>query len=384
MVEIIEANPKRSFGQAILGGLLQGGTQEIENYKERKSQERQMQIAEALKGRQLEQEYGFRTQLEREKQQGKLKEKVFEKELLGQDYQTMKKYFGEGFADVWKASPQGARTALEEEAVGMLSRGEDVEDLISKTQKSSSNIQETPKDLPQLSIEKPIIPKDFEWTDFKKRPIGYTPKEWADTRKTWRGENKDIYNENKSKLSSTKKDLFSTKSLNKLNETRNVAEGFEGLLIDPETGDFYPTAQKAGLVGPEGQAWVKEIARFQNRAKDAFGSRVTNFDLQSYMKQFPGLLNSYEGRRRILKMMEINYQLDEMYSNALDQIYDHYELDGISQEKADQMARNMIKDETERLENYYLELHEQNQFIQPKLQDKKNKDDRFKLLDELT
>jgi hypothetical protein len=173
--------------------------------------------------------------------------------------------------------------------------------------------------VPQLKEGK--IPSDYKFPDFTKRPQGFTPKDWASERKEWGKENSKLYEEGRTKIKGIERDLLGTKKLTKLNETRKVGEGFQRSLINPSTGEFYGPAQLTGAVAPEAQEWIKEIARFGNRAKEAFGSRVTNFDLVQYMKQFPGLLNTYEGRSRILRMMNINYELDKLYENARQQIY---------------------------------------------------------------
>lgn len=74
MLQILEANPKKSFGESIIGGLAEGGTQLLQDYAARKAQEKQLQMAEALKGKQLQQEYQL-------KEMGKQKEFAHDIEL---------------------------------------------------------------------------------------------------------------------------------------------------------------------------------------------------------------------------------------------------------------------------------------------------------------
>jgi hypothetical protein len=181
----------------------------------------------------------------------------------------------------------------------------------------------------------------------------------VDERKTWRKENADVFLQNKSSLQSDKRDALEFNKLDDLN--KKLPEGVERWIINPQTGEPYGLAQLTGNVPPEVQEWVKIIARFQNRAKDAFGSRVTNFDLQSYMKQFPGLLNTKEGRDRIIGMLKINNKLDSMYKNSLDKVYKKYGTGGIPMEKADELAQSLIQEETDRLANEYLSLDDTTQ-----------------------
>lgn len=276
-----------------------------------------------------------------------------------QNYSNIQSQFGKNVADLWRAAPIGGKTEVIAKALEAKSRGEDLNELLSGFVPPSQINQEiTSEKTPQM--KKGEIPKDYNWPDFSKRPIGYNPKEWSDERKAWRKENAPLFNENQTKLKNSIRDNLDIKKLSQLNKSGKLPEGMGRIIIDPETGEIRPSAQLAGLASPETQEYVKIFSRFQNRAKDAFGSRVTNFDLASYMKQFPGLLNTAEGRERILRMMSINNDLDQLYERAIGQIYKKYGLSGIPQEKADELAQSFIRDETERLENEYLNLDEQN------------------------
>lgn len=276
-----------------------------------------------------------------------------------QNYKNIQSQFGKNVADLWRAAPIGGKTEVIAKALEAKSRGEDLNELLSGFVPPSPMNQEiTSEQTPQM--KKGEIPKDYNWPDFSKRPIGYTPKEWNDERKAWRKENAPLFNENQTKLKNSIRDNLDIKKLSQLNKSGKLPEGMGRIIIDPETGEIRPSAQLVGLASPETQEYVKIFSRFQNRAKDAFGSRVTNFDLASYMKQFPGLLNTPEGRERILRMMSINNDLDQLYERAIGQVYKKYGLSGIPQEKADELAQSFIKDEIERLENEYLNLDEQN------------------------
>lgn len=277
--------------------------------------------------------------------------------LENESYNKIKDSFGEKFADIWKASPVGARTELTKMAIDAKMRGLDVDALLKNNPLvNNKKSNETNEIIPQLKIGDKL-PKNAQLPDFTKAPEGYTPKEWREERKEWRKENAPLYQEIVSKGNSLKKDIIATNRIEKIH--KKLPEGFERFLINPETGEFYGAAEVAGLKSPEAQEFSKLIATFQNRAKEAFGSRVTNFDLQSYMKQFPGLLNTVEGRERILKMMKINLNLDQLYNHALKQIYDHYGLNSIPQEEADRLAQEMIKDETEKLSNDFINLDQE-------------------------
>lgn len=80
-------------------------------------------------------------------------------------------------------------------------------------------------------------------------------------------------------------------------------------------GELRPTA--AASLSPEAQEAVKLVADNLSGAKDTFGARVTNFDLQSYMKRLPTLLNSAEGRRRVLRDLRLMNNLNSMHEQGV-------------------------------------------------------------------
>jgi hypothetical protein len=300
--------------------------------------------------------------IEKENQAAKLRQEI---DTEKQDYDWIKKTYGKDIADFWKANTTGGRTKITEALIQQGLRhlspqelfgaegADEEEDILPKGQ-TPSLAPKAPKMIRNMQGE------EFQLPDHSKRPKGFTQKDWLDKKEKWETRNSEIFNTNRDRTKSLERDILETKSLNNLNETRELPEGFDKLILNPNTGEPYGVAQLAELPNPETQAWVKVIARFGNRAKDAFGSRVTNFDLQQYMKQFPSLMNSYEGRKRILRMMDINYQLDYIYDKALQQIYDEVGLDGIAPNEADRLARQMVDNEKQKLEEEFLNLDRAN------------------------
>ena len=362
MVQIIESNRKPTFAERLnrgVGAAIDEYSQFHDRNLARQQLESENEAYPSLAGltnpklREIALSEQLKGQSKAQQQEQKFAKNF---EFDQQNYDTLKDAFGKTFADIWKSSPTGGRTALLQSALDSVARGEDVGDLLKRADAEGIDFSENPLGNDFLSEEedfqKPPQPRDFS-----KRPPGYTAKEWSRERSTWRKENAPIFEKSKSNVEANKKNLLSTKNLQKLNDTRKIGEGLSAVLINPQTGEFYGAAQLAGLVSPEAQAWVKEVARFQNRAKDAFGSRVTNFDLQSYMKQFPSLLNSHEGRQRIIDMLKINYELDDLYDKNLMKVYKKYGLNGIPQEEADSLVREKIAKKVEELENEYLKVN---------------------------
>lgn len=107
------------------------------------------------------------------------------------------------------------------------------------------------------------------------------------------------------------------RSMTQINDGGYLPKGIEKMLIiDPDTGDIRPNAQLLKIQNPQTELYVKNLKQWLKGAKEFFGARVTNFDVTSFMAQLPGLLNSEQGRRLILKQMKYVNDLESIYTNT--------------------------------------------------------------------
>jgi len=377
MVQVLPANPKpMSFFESLVGSAAQQLPEQVDKYfsnlKNQRERKQGTEAATRLTGMDLSGldpdtqralliqnlKQSGESDIQRMKQQQLSQKGQSERFQDEESYGKVKEAFGEKFANIWKAAPTGGKTELLKHGIDAKLRGEDLNKMLQGVEapEQPMDVEEgQEKKIPQMKNGK--IEKDFEWPSFTKRPAGYSPKEWNDEKKSWRKENVPVFQQNKKTLIDSKKDQADFSRLDKLSS--KLPEGVGRIIIDPETGEPRPLAQLAGLVSPDVQEFVKIIARFQNRAKDAFGSRVTNFDLVSFMKQFPGLLNTHEGRKRIIDLIGVNNKLDNLYADSLDKVYKKYGLSGIPEEKADELAQSFVREETDSLLNRYGSLQPQ-------------------------
>lgn len=307
--------------------------------------------------------------LEKENQSAKLKG---EYEADKKNYEAVKKAFGEDFANVWLATGQGERTALTKAALEARSRGLSIEEFLAGEggdvegegphEPDYSNFESPEMGGMEENPETPQMSQrgELKLPDYTNRPKGFTPKEWATQRTGWDKSNTEALTNARDRLKGNKRDKLGTKKLQQLNDSHELPEGLDRWIVNPKTGEVYGLAQLAGKAPKAAQEWVKEIARFGNRAKDAYGSRVTNFDLMQYMKQFPSLLNTPDGRKNILRMMEINYELDSLYDTAVQKIIDQKGAGNIPPSQVDRIARSMIKKREEKLFDEYLNIDNEN------------------------
>ena len=104
--------------------------------------------------------------------------------------------------------------------------------------------------------------------------------------------------------------------LESLENSGKLPKNFGLINVDKEGNLRFPFAGS-----PEAQRFVKTLNEFSASAKDTYGSQVTNFDLAQYMKRFPTLLNSDEGRRQIIDQMKIVNEINSQYYKNLQDVF---------------------------------------------------------------
>ena len=111
------------------------------------------------------------------------------------------------------------------------------------------------------------------------------------------------------------------------------------------------------MASPEAQRLVKTVNDFTTRAKDSYGARVTNFDLTQFMRRLPTLANSEEGRRQIIKQMQIINDINRTYEKSLHDVIDEYGgIRNIDYDQAEQMANKRSKSEIEKLKKEFKKI----------------------------
>lgn len=148
----------------------------------------------------------------------------------------------------------------------------------------------------------------------------------------WENTNQASNNKELVKTQAKKKALENNdillKSMTTLNESNKLPKELDSWIIDPESGGVRTSAQLAGKVNKETALYAKNLAQFIKGAKDVFGARVSNFEVGAFLDQLPSLLNSEQGRRLILKQMELTNQLEQVYNNTLNDALKKYSRKG--------------------------------------------------------
>jgi len=75
-----------------------------------------------------------------------------------------------------------------------------------------------------------------------------------------------------------------------------------------------------GFLSGSAEAFNKILANFQRGAKDIYGGRITNFEMEQFLKTIPTLQHTPEGRARIWAMMKNYYKGGKEYAKLERQI----------------------------------------------------------------
>lgn len=276
----------------------------------------------------------------------KKKEKAQEYDFDEKSYGTIKEAFGPKFADVWKASPTGARTALTQAAIEATKRGQNVRQLFEQMPEEAGQPEQ------RISGQEKIN----TFPDYKLPTKNMTPADVVKYKKELRGYNSPVLTESIKANKVLDTQLNAVKDLEKLNNSGKLPSGLSRVLIDPKTGNIRPIAQMLQLVPKEAEEYVKIINDFTTQAKDSFGARVTNFELDRFMKRLPILSNSEAGRELILQRMRVNAEAEKLYHKKLKEIYRHYGQDNITPEDADALAEQLTEEDSERLKDQGVQI----------------------------
>ncbi len=264
--------------------------------------------------------------------------------------ETISSAFGPTAAKVWEASPVGGRTELLKTMLDAKIRGDDVEKLLGGVNIRDGQSPEMVNAAAKSAVTgKFVYPKLDTFADLK-------PSERPHHRENLRKENVPLYNESVKRLHGLENESRYIDVLQDINQSGKLPEGLGRIIINPFTKQPYGIAELTGQVNADTQRWIKTINDFTTRAKDVYGSRVTNFDLQQFMARLPGLLNTPEGRQVILEQMKLTGRINALYDEALKDVYQHYGADKITVEQANQIAENKIGSEKQDLENQLLEI----------------------------
>jgi hypothetical protein len=248
-------------------------------------------------------------------------------------------------ADLYISLPTGGKTSYANFLFDRMQRGQ-----LRSGIPEQMNIQENISITPGGDISE-VEKVEVENYDFPKLDTfaGLNSKEKTSRQKDLFNANAKDFQENKTKLRGFEDELRRLNMMSKLNDSEKLPKGMERLNINWTTGDIrYPA-----LANPETQLFVKSVNDFTTKAKETYGARVTNFELGTFMRRLPTLANTTEGRRLILEQMKANDEINKLYYDSLNDVYDHYGLRNIDTQQAEKIAKDLRKDDEKALIEKY-------------------------------
>jgi hypothetical protein len=156
---------------------------------------------------------------------------------------------------------------------------------------------------------------------------------------------------------------FSNKHLEKLTAPENDAKFPNELMTAILSKDGQLNRVVLSKLQPEASQFVKNIySRLQN-AKDTFGARVTNFDVQAYLNQLPNLMMSPESRRAVLKDLMVTNKINQLHTKGVLDIMDRYGSKNMNLSKANQLFRKEYGAEMQKIMDQHLNPQSDGQWV---------------------
>lgn len=159
--------------------------------------------------------------------------------------------------------------------------------------------------------------------------------------------------------------------LGRLEELSNSGKIAKSWIVQP----FYKdgTLRAPYLFSPETQEFMKIVTDFVRGAKDSFGARVTNFELNTFLQKLPSLLNSPKGRQAVINNLQKMAKINELYNKGLVEAYDEQGLGKIDQSQAKKIARQKYGKQIQELKKEYIKPSQTNKLSQEGMKQQKGK-----------
>jgi hypothetical protein len=282
-------------------------------------------------------EMGLKAKYEQEAEM----QKMYAKKMLADaDSNSMKdllikRGIPEDVASIYSQATEGGKTAILNNLLDLEQRG--------VIEPGSLTAPKDPNKIPsaeELTQEKPT----FEYPKLEGEK-GLKPAEKIKRQDKREATNIPIYNEANKTVRNLQMEGLSLQRLEQLNDSKKLPQNFGRLNVNVKSGELIAP----WLAPPEAQLFVKTINDFTTKAKDSYGARVTNFELDRFMKRLPTLLNSDEGRRMIISQMKIINDLNALEHTSLRDVFDKYGVNKINAQEANQIARKLREDKEKEL-----------------------------------
>ena len=137
-------------------------------------------------------------------------------------------------------------------------------------------------------------------------------------------------------------------------EANQLPSSFSAAMFDLE-GEGKISKLARSQLTPAAQESIKLITDMLSGAKETYGSRVTNFDAAQYLKRLPSLLNTPEGKNRVLRDLRILNEMNMLHRQAITSEFNKAGGSGaISYSDAEARANRSIKNQIMQLRDDFV------------------------------
>jgi hypothetical protein len=180
--------------------------------------------------------------------------------------------------------------------------------------------------------------------------VGLTPKERIARQSERFKAQLPKYQELEAKSFENQQELSRIQRLRELNDTGNLPAGLGRINVDFKNGEL----RAPFLASEDSQEFVKIVNDFLSGAKNTFGARVTNFEVDRFMRRLPSLLNTKAGRSAVLKQMSIFNEINRLHNEGvLGAVEKAGGIRNIDLDQAERVSRKKNKEEIDRLRRDY-------------------------------
>lgn len=153
-------------------------------------------------------------------------------------------------------------------------------------------------------------------------------KEAAELSKEERLEKREVRKENKEVIKEITKDFKAAREEDKDLDRLEVLVNSKKI-TRPVLAGIYKTLGKVGvnlsaLMTPESQEFEKLSTGFLKNLKSYFGARITQVEVENFLKTIPSLMQSREGKRRVIYNMKLNNEAKHLKMKAYRKLNDKY------------------------------------------------------------
>lgn len=138
--------------------------------------------------------------------------------------------------------------------------------------------------------------------------------------------------------------------LSELNNTGKIANPYLAKIVMKDGQLKMPA-----FFSPETQEFTKIVTDFTSQAKDSYGARITNFDLQTFLQKLPSLINSPEGRTQVIRNLTTMSRMTMLRDLGIKEAFDEAGGTGkISYDEAVRRGEKKYGDEIKELKKEYI------------------------------